>query len=147
MSHFECRLNQRFWHSKSCTSCPNWGGGNLDKIQKNNSFFLVPNAPFFYFAAVTHQTGQTLIEWKLRSFEQRKHRLEVDQIEEFHRRNRWQWWNSCCLEWMSWDLASLPRNLKTSMPWNRSCSRTFFMKLRWSCGLNIALSSAITSVE
>ena len=25
---------------KSCTNCPGWGGGNLDKIQKSTSFFL-----------------------------------------------------------------------------------------------------------
>ena len=30
---------------KSCTSCSNWGGGNLDKIQKNSSCFrdVIPN--------------------------------------------------------------------------------------------------------
>ena len=27
----------------SCTSCPNGGGGNLNKIQKNSSFFLREN--------------------------------------------------------------------------------------------------------
>ena len=44
MSHFECRLNRRFWRwKKSGTSCPNWGEGggrgNLDIIQKNSNFF------------------------------------------------------------------------------------------------------------
>ena len=39
MSHFECCLNQRFWHSKKLYKLSELGGGNLDKIQKNNSFF------------------------------------------------------------------------------------------------------------
>ena len=47
MSHFECRLNRGFWRSKKVVQVVQiWGrgaggGGNLDKIQKNNNFFFV----------------------------------------------------------------------------------------------------------
>ena len=49
MSHFECRLDQRFWRSKKVVQVVQiggmGGGGNLDKIQKNSTFFreTVPN--------------------------------------------------------------------------------------------------------
>ena len=45
MIHFKCRLNQRFWRSKKVVQVVQIGGrlaggeGNLDKIQKNSSFF------------------------------------------------------------------------------------------------------------
>ena len=42
MSHFECRLNLRFWRSKKLYkfSKLGGGGGNLNKIQKNSHYFL-----------------------------------------------------------------------------------------------------------
>ena len=43
MSHFECRLNPHFWRSKKVVQVVQIGGrgrgGNLDKIQKDGSFF------------------------------------------------------------------------------------------------------------
>ena len=39
MSHFECRLHQCFWRSKKLYKLSKLEGGNLDKIQKNSSFF------------------------------------------------------------------------------------------------------------
>ena len=47
MSVFECRLNRRFWRSKKVVQVVHIGvwGGNVDKIQKNSSFFrdVFPN--------------------------------------------------------------------------------------------------------
>ena len=43
MSHFEYRLNQRFWRSKKVVQVAQigrrGGGGNLDKIQKKSNLF------------------------------------------------------------------------------------------------------------
>ena len=42
MSHFECRLNRRFWRSKKVVrvlQIGGRGGGNLDEIQKGSNFF------------------------------------------------------------------------------------------------------------
>ena len=47
MSHFECRLNLRFWCSKKVVQVVQiggrGGGGNLDKIQKKNSRDVFPS--------------------------------------------------------------------------------------------------------
>ena len=49
MSHFECRLNWRFWHSKKVVQVVQIGGGggrgNLNKIQKKSNFFFVKPSP------------------------------------------------------------------------------------------------------
>ena len=51
MSHFECRLNRRFWHSKEVVQVfqirgRRGGRGNLDKIQKNSNFFFRETFPY-----------------------------------------------------------------------------------------------------
>ena len=48
MSHFEWRLNRLFWRSKKLYKLSKWewgGGCNLDKIQKNSSFFSCETVP------------------------------------------------------------------------------------------------------
>ena len=59
MSHFECRLNQRFWRSIKVVQVVQIGGrgrGNLDKIQKNSYFFL---------ETVPYKTNQIFAHWRL----------------------------------------------------------------------------------
>ena len=52
----------------------------------------------------------------------------------------------CCQIMMS-DLASLPTNLKTSMPWKRSCSRTFHECFYPSCYLKLMFNCCSHSID